>query len=86
MTAFRRAVAVGGLVLLAAGAAWYVWPTPYRDFSLRASPNSVLAARQQRFSRRVDVLTRAGWRPLVQTADDSLAERMTELAPRAAVP
>lgn len=88
MTIIRRFVTSGiaALVIaLATGLAfWYVWPTPYRPIALQWALPRVMAAREHRFTGRVDVLTPSGWHPLVRTADDSLADRMTQLAPRAA--
>lgn len=72
MRKIQRLLTVGAALLLALGA-WYIWPTPYRDFTLRAGPvvvpqGRVLAARQHRFTREVDVLTRNGWHSLRVTS------------------
>lgn len=67
---------VAGFVL------WFIWPTPYRELRIRTS-SDVLAAREQRFTGRVEFLSDDGWHPVVppergidrlrRIADDSTA-------------
>lgn len=48
------------LVLALVACAWLVWPTPYRTLSIPRTPH-ILAAREQRFTGRVELLTSHGW-------------------------
>jgi len=66
MTQSYRTFCTGGLafgvVLLAFG--WWVWPTRYRSLPLTRPPSRVLAARQDRLTGEVDLLTATGWHRL----------------------
>jgi hypothetical protein len=85
----RVAVAVGVAVAVAIALAALgvtVWPTPYREFALRRAPARILAARQQRLTGRVDVLTAAGWFPLERRIEPQIERQTTTRATVAAPP
>jgi hypothetical protein len=48
-------------VALVACVAIYVWPTAYRSIAIVPSNPRILAAREHRFTHKVQLLTRAGW-------------------------
>lgn len=76
----RAAMLLGGALLLVV-AGLFVWPTPYRELAISSSTPSVLAAREQRFTHRVDVLTRFGWKPLgplPSASSDPVAEYLAK--------
>ena len=56
---------IGAALLVGFGA--FIWPTPYRPIALKNS-RAILAARQQRVTGRVDVLTKTGWHALEPSA------------------
>ena len=71
MSAGRRVALAAAAIALALFCA-LVWPTRYREIRVRTSPQ-VLAARQDRFTGRVELLTRDGrWRRPEPVARDSL--------------
>lgn len=75
----RRYVAAALLIAVLAVVAIYVWPTAYRDVPIQPSNPRVFAAREHRFTRQVQLLTRAGWidvpelAPVKDSAWDPLA-------------
>lgn len=69
----RFLVLVGGCVFLVAFAAW-VWPTVYRDVPVRA-PARIYAARQNRLTGTVDVLTAEGWLRLASRGSRAIEAR-----------
>lgn len=63
---YARIAGLVALALVLAAFGRWVWPTPYRTLTLRASaPRPVLAAREHRLTGQVDLLTAYGWRPAV---------------------
>lgn len=76
------------MALLTASALW-IWPTPYRTLTLRATaPQPVLAAREHRLTGQVELLTAHGWRPAVPPPNpfagfDSLEAELRRDAERA---
>jgi hypothetical protein len=61
MRRYRKVIVAASVLILAAVVAAYVWPTAYRPIAIQPSAR-ILAAREQRFTHRVQLLTVEGWR------------------------
>lgn len=88
MTKSTGIVTTGVLVILLAAGAALVWPTAYRPIPLRAGPARYFAAREQRFTGRIEFLTAFGWRPVMRRpqAADPLDSLMREFGVRDTTP
>lgn len=76
----NRRWALFALLLGAVAVAAFIWPTRYRPIELSPAAR-YLAARENRFTGAVDVLTPAGWRPLIQVAPKDTTDPLSGYSP-----
>jgi hypothetical protein len=81
----RRRVIYAIAAVIVAGFGWFVWPTPYRNVALpgmlqsRSDRACCFAARTNRFTSEIEVLTAAGWQSLSLAKDSATARAAAAL-------